>query len=510
MVLKKEWGRYCVLDDEKAFIEISKGRLTSFMPGFEGLFFTDPEEVLKVAREDKWTLFIIDVNLGTVNGVELYNRISEITKLSRVIFITGDIAVKVDSDIRKKALDGGGIDFIEKPVNWHELAIKIKNHLKIMDYQHDLEEKVIQRTEMLKHADRLATVGTMVSSIVHEVSSPLTFIKTNQEASIMAYNRIKDKIVDDEVRKMVENIIIAGVKDSLKGVKNIEDLMNSFRRFYKQEKIVTVTDIPSVINEVTTLTKFNIKKFCIHFSVNYDSDDIRIECNKQELVQVITNIVNNAIHALEEFERGKRVIGISVKKDGKNAMIVISNNGPKIPDAIVDNIFEPFFTTKSEEKGTGLGLAIVISEILLYSSTPFTVPRFTSIMNRVHLSSLATFKTSSGSVKKRPSNPGINEVNLPLEISINAFSSSRTQYLPHSFFSTITQLPFLAISIIFSVQKSPKRSLQFNSILSTIYCVVLSSILRLIPIPSLPSSLSPLYITRPFILNCSSMPVTLN
>ncbi|HQJ61552.1 MAG TPA: response regulator, partial [bacterium] len=184
----KTSSRFCVLDDEKNFLSVAKGQLSKYLPEIEGFYSTDPEEVYKLAAQDRLTLYIIDMNLGESNGMEIYRKIASISYRARVIFITGDIHFLEDEDIRRQTLSEGGMDFIEKPIKWHEMAIKMKNHLNLLEYQFQLEEKVEERTQMLIHADRLATVGTMVSSIVHEISSPLTFIKANQETFLFAYN----------------------------------------------------------------------------------------------------------------------------------------------------------------------------------------------------------------------------------------------------------------------------------------------------------------------------------
>ncbi len=356
-----EKQQYFVLDDEQDFLELAQVKLSNFLPEVKGIFTSSFNDALEIARQTIKTLFIIDINLGESNGIDIYHKISEISGQNRVIFITGDLSYIDDEEVRQEALSQeGGIDFIEKPVKWHELAIKIRNHLKLMEYQSELEAKVQERTAMLIHADRLATVGTMVSSIVHEVSSPLTFIKANQENCLLAYNRIKEKIENPEARDFIERIIIEGVKDSITGVRKIEDLMKSFRKFYKQEKSVSVTPIHQILDEVRVLTFFDIKKYSIAYSNNAETQkELEILCNKQEMVQVLTNIVKNAVDAIHEAGTMKPYIKIDLKRVKNSAEITISNNGPKIPEKIVSNIFQPFFTTKSEEKGTGLGLAIV-------------------------------------------------------------------------------------------------------------------------------------------------------
>lgn len=360
MSLFKSTGRFCFLDDEKTFLSVAKGKLSKYLPNIQGLYYSDPEDVFKIAGDEIQTLYIIDMNLGEYNGMDIYRKVSEISTMNRVIFITGDAMFLEDEEIRKQTLSEGGIDFIEKPIKWSEMAIKIQNHLNLLEYQYELEGKVEERTQMLIHADRLATVGTMVSSIVHEISSPLTFIKANQETFLLAYNNVKEDITDPAAKKVFEKFILPGVKDSLAGVERIESLLKSFRRFYKKEHRITANNINNIINEVRHLTYFSIKKNRVNFILDLEDDpDYTIKCNRQEMIQVITNIVNNAIDALEESETANKKIAISVKREEAHITVTISNNGPKINEDDFGNIFNPFFTTKSEEKGTGLGLLIV-------------------------------------------------------------------------------------------------------------------------------------------------------
>lgn len=359
MPKKPGWGKYCILDDEDVFIEISRAKLSKYLPNIEGIFSSDSSQVVNLAKNNFNILFIIDINLGAENGIDIYNKITKISNQARVIFITGDTTVIDDEDIRETALLKGGIDFIEKPVKWHELAIKIKNHLNLMEYQFNLEEKVQERTAMLLHADRLATVGTMVSSIVHEVSSPLTFIKANQETIQIAYDKVKERITDPEIRNTFDSYIIPGISDSLKGVNQIEELLRSFRKFYKQDKTISTTDIQSIISEAKNLTVYNVKRHGIDFSVTYKTNEpIIIRCNKLEIVQAVTNIINNAVDALESSMVKTKKLTVTVEKLKSDLKMTISNNGPKIHPNIISHIFQPFFTTKSEDKGTGLGLSI--------------------------------------------------------------------------------------------------------------------------------------------------------
>ena len=355
-------GTYCVLDDEKDFLAVAEGVLNKFLPDMKGVFTTDPEEAINLARKGEPVIFIIDIVLGGKTGMEIYQRISAVSKKVRVIFITGDENFVNDENIKNQILLEGSIDLMEKPVKWHELAIKVKNNMQLLLYQCNLEDIIAERTQQLIHADRLATVGTMVSAIIHEISSPLTFIKANQEMCRYAFDRIQNVTEDKEVLSIFERLINPSVDESLKGIMRIEELLRSFRRFYKRDDMASKVDFSELIEEIKNLTYYNIKKNNINFTFEITKNAPKnIICKKQELIQVITNIVNNAVDAFEE--NGKAVgdgkeLKIVVSGDGFMANIAVSNNGPEIPKHVIDRIFEPFFTTKNADKGTGLGLAI--------------------------------------------------------------------------------------------------------------------------------------------------------
>lgn len=353
-------GTYCVLDDEQDFLAVASGALKKYLPDMKGIFTTDPEEAVSLAKKDNPIIFIIDIVLGGKTGMEIYQRISAVTKKERVIFITGDENFVNDENIRNQILLEGSIDLMEKPVKWHELAIKVKNNMQLLLYQCNLEDIVAERTQQLIHADRLATVGTMVSSIIHEISSPLTFIKANQEMCRYAYDKVKKVTDSGEVLSVFDRLILPSVEESMKGIERIEELLQSFRRFYRRDDTASEVGFSELFAEVKNLTYYNIKRDNINFSVEIAKNaPKKLFCKKQELIQVITNIVNNAVDAFEDAKvKGQKELKIVVSGDNDLTNIVVSNNGPAIPKDVFDRMFEPFFTTKKAEKGTGLGLAI--------------------------------------------------------------------------------------------------------------------------------------------------------
>jgi PAS domain S-box-containing protein len=154
--------------------------------------------------------------------------------------------------------------------------------------------------------------------------------------------------------KMIRTFLDTILKSSDKAAKVVQDL----RSFIKEQKNTgkTIIDLKKNIETVLNIFNFELKRHAhVEFNV---ADDLHIEGFDIKLFQLWSNLVKNAIEAIEERdERGTLKI-YSEQKQNKIS-IVVANNGPMIPTAIQEQIFQKFYTTKAAKNGTGLGLNIV-------------------------------------------------------------------------------------------------------------------------------------------------------
>ena len=162
------------------------------------------------------------------------------------------------------------------------------------------------------------------------------------------FNWINSNLVTD---KMVSDI-----QDSSE---RISELVKSVKNFTHMDRgsDMQYGDIHSGIRNTITMLNHKIKKGNIELIEHFDLTLPEVKAFIGELNQVWTNIIDNAIDALEETKDGK--IEISTRKDGEFVEVRFTDNGPGIPDDIKNQIFDPFFTTKEIGKGTGLGLDVV-------------------------------------------------------------------------------------------------------------------------------------------------------
>jgi len=149
------------------------------------------------------------------------------------------------------------------------------------------------------------------------------------------------------------------VKDIQQSSQRISELVTSVKNFthMDQGKGKQYTDIPSGIKNTLVMMNYKIKKANIEVIEEYDEKLPKILALVGELNQVWTNLIDNAVDAMEPSGKGQLLI--RTKKDGDYAEITFTDNGPGIPEELRSQVFDPFFTTKEFGKGTGLGLDVV-------------------------------------------------------------------------------------------------------------------------------------------------------
>jgi len=203
-----------------------------------------------------------------------------------------------------------------------------------------------KKDTMIAEQSRLASLGEMIGNIAHQWRQPLSAISTSA-SSIMVQNEL-GVLNDQELNPALSKII--------EKTQFLSQTIEDFRNFIegKKEKVEFV--ISSAIDNALSVVDSSISNH--HITVKKDYQDMIFVSNyKNEFIQGILNIINNAKDALDEHrQRDERFVFISVKKVKDTAVIIIQDNAGGIPEDIITKVFEPYFTTKHQSQGTGLGL----------------------------------------------------------------------------------------------------------------------------------------------------------
>lgn len=147
------------------------------------------------------------------------------------------------------------------------------------------------------------------------------------------------------------------IKDLADASKRISGLVDSIKSHVNMDRAADLqpTDLHHDIENTLTLIAFKLREKNIAVTKKFCNDLPLIPAYVSELNQIWTNLIDNAIYAVDN--NGQLVIETTC--DTKNATVCIIDNGSGIPQNVINNIFDPFFTTKKVGEGTGLGLDIV-------------------------------------------------------------------------------------------------------------------------------------------------------
>ncbi len=138
----------------------------------------------------------------------------------------------------------------------------------------------------------------------------------------------------------------------------VSKLVASVKKYtYMDQAPIQEIDVHEGLDDTLTMLGYKLKKASIKLEREYAPDLPRICAYGSELNQAWTNLIINAIDALETVD-AKRALRIRTKPSDDSVIVEIEDNGPGIPIAIQDRVFDPFFTTKDVGKGTGMGLDI--------------------------------------------------------------------------------------------------------------------------------------------------------
>lgn len=227
--------------------------------------------------------------------------------------------------------------------------------LSVTDHQRlTLKQRMVLEDELTtwlenKEVDNGAELAESFADFSFTAADLETFAGTLPAESLSAvFNWISNLLVTE---RMVEDIQHSS--------RRIADLVSSIKNFTHMDRAQDkqFADIHTGIRNTLTMLGYKIRKNNIVINEEYDETLPPVKGLIGELNQVWTNLIDNAIDAMEINHKG--TLTIKTEKDGAFVQTSFINDGPQIPAEIISNIFDPFFTTKPMGKGTGMGLEVV-------------------------------------------------------------------------------------------------------------------------------------------------------
>jgi two-component system NtrC family sensor kinase len=225
----------------------------------------------------------------------------------------------------------------------YPLPTRATDDLRIVVYAKDItmEKQMMSR---MQQAERLSSVGKMAAGVAHEINNPLGVISCYTDL-------VKDAVTDTDT--------IEDIKVIEKHTKTVQKVVQELLKLSRPKEIISGRcHINDVVADVVKVFTAQSASRDIQVIAGLSPGLPPIKCDAAILEQILTNIWINAYDALQETG-GTVEISTKLMKNQKEVRLCVKDNGPGIPESILNHIFDPFFTTKAPGKGTGLGLAVV-------------------------------------------------------------------------------------------------------------------------------------------------------
>lgn len=233
-----------------------------------------------------------------------------------------------------------------------------------------LEDEAKRIQARLIHANKMTSLGTLVSGVAHEINNPNSFIMSNAQL----FNEIwKDifHVLEEHYRREGDFAIgnmsfqdlqahVPKLLNSIhKGTERIKNIVENLTGFARTDTgaLQEEVDVDRVVENAVFILDAGIRKYTGRFHVVCADHVPCVKGSSRQLEQVVINLLMNSLQALDDVERG---VWISTLHDGiaGEVIIEVKDEGCGIPADVLDRITEPFFTTRLDKGGTGLGLSI--------------------------------------------------------------------------------------------------------------------------------------------------------
>lgn len=242
-----------------------------------------------------------------------------------------------------------------------EVMVRLRNLVESSLYQQALAaqklqleaalEQVKETEVLLVRNEKLASLGRMSAGLIHEINNPLNYARQG-----LYLSREKARhLTGSEQLDYVDTL-----KDVEEGINRVVRIVSDLRGFTRNtDDRTAIFDLAEAIHMTLRFFAHEFKDG-IHLSVQIP-DDLCVRGDSNHMVQVLTNLIQNAIDALRTktfVNPDIPTISIKASVQGDKVTVFIRDNGPGVPDEIKSQIFDPFFTTKDVGAGMGLGLAV--------------------------------------------------------------------------------------------------------------------------------------------------------
>lgn len=217
----------------------------------------------------------------------------------------------------------------------------------------DYEKRLHTVQAELAHVSRVTAMGTLATSIAHELNQPLTAIANYVETASMMLATQPDEQVIAAIRGALDEC----ANEAVRAGQIVRRLRDYISRGETERQVVSLARIA---NEASALAFVGAGTHSVDLAVNVAEDHL-VLVDRVQIQQVLLNLIRNAIEAMHELPHGRLSIN-AIRREQGFLEVIVSDSGPGLAPEIAENLFAPFHSTKATGMGVGLSISRTIVE----------------------------------------------------------------------------------------------------------------------------------------------------
>ena len=235
--------------------------------------------------------------------------------------------------------------------------------------KHALDELKLHQDKLIQ-ADKMASLGTLVAGVAHEINNPNGLILLNMPILKEVYQDAEE-VLEDRYRNQgdftlgglpysrMRNEVPHLLEEMNDGANRIKRIVEELKDFARQDTSAATesVDVNAVVRAAVRLVDSSLRSSTTRFEAYYAPSLPPILGNTQRIEQVVVNLILNACQALPDMEHGI-FLTTSYDQSAGSVMLTLADEGAGIAPEHIPRLTDPFFTTKRESGGTGLGLSV--------------------------------------------------------------------------------------------------------------------------------------------------------
>ncbi|MDZ4363037.1 sensor histidine kinase [Brevundimonas sp.] len=293
-----------------------------------------------------WTLTLLSASQAQISRAILAAQTLALLSVSLLAGLSG-ILLRRRQRARSRAVEAEAAPLdLERQIDLRTVELRTANtrlsheideRRRLEKSRQDLQDELIQ-------ANKLATLGQIAAGVAHEINQPIAAIRTHADSAGLYLDRA------DTAAAARSLSTIGGLTERIGA---ITDELRAFSRKTRSEVVAVAVD--AAIDGTLLLIGARLRERGVTLSRDVPVPGLRVRAERNRLEQVILNLLQNAVEALEGV--ADPAIVIAVRQTGNRVSIAVSDNGPGVSPEVRDRLFTPFTTDKTD----GLGLGLVIS-----------------------------------------------------------------------------------------------------------------------------------------------------